>query len=92
MRKNTLAYSCLPLVLAVPMPSIADNLVELRPDDPVYVKLGKKSTWINAQAVMGRIWKGKLDGATRWLMACGLPHHMINQAIHGIIQMRCFSN
>ena len=42
MRKNTLAYSCLTLVLAVPMPSIADNLVELRPDDPVYVKLGQK--------------------------------------------------
>jgi mono/diheme cytochrome c family protein len=42
MRKNTLAYSCLPLVLAVPMPSIADNLVELRPNDPVYVKLGQK--------------------------------------------------
>jgi hypothetical protein len=53
MRKNTLAYSCLTLVLAVPMPSIADNLVELRPNDPVYVKLGKKSIWINAQAVMG---------------------------------------
>ena len=42
MRKNTLAYSCLTLVLAVPMPSIADNLVELRPNDPVYVKLGQK--------------------------------------------------
>ena len=41
MRKNALAYSCLTLVLAVPMPSIADNLVELRPDDPVYVKLEK---------------------------------------------------
>jgi mono/diheme cytochrome c family protein len=42
MRKNTLAYSCLTLVLAVPMPIIADNLVELRPNDPVYVKLGQK--------------------------------------------------
>ena len=53
MHKNTLAYSCLTLVLVVPMPSIADNLVELRPDDPVYVKLGQKILWINAQAVMG---------------------------------------
>ena len=35
MHKNTLAYSCLTLVLVVPMPSIADILVELRPDDPV---------------------------------------------------------
>ena len=42
MRKNTLAFSCLTLMLAVPMPSIADDLVELRPDDPVYVKLGQK--------------------------------------------------
>ena len=42
MRKNTLAYSCLPLVLVVPMPSIADNLIELRPNDPIYVKLGQK--------------------------------------------------
>ena len=39
MRKNTLAYLCLTLSVATPMPSIADNLVELRPDDPVYVKL-----------------------------------------------------
>ena len=52
MRKNTLAYLCLTLAVATPMPSTADNPVELRPDDPVYVKLGKKSTWINAQAVM----------------------------------------
>ena len=43
MRKNTLAYSCLMMVLAAPMPSIADDLVELRPDDPVYVKLGQKT-------------------------------------------------
>ena len=43
---------CLTLAVATPMPSIADNPVELRPDDPVYVKLGKKSTWISAQAVM----------------------------------------
>ena len=42
MRKNTLAYSCLMMALAVPMPSIADDPVELRPDDPVYVKLGQK--------------------------------------------------
>ena len=42
--KNTLAYLCLTLALANPMPSIANDLVELRPDDPVYVKLGKKST------------------------------------------------
>ena len=41
MRNNTLAYSCLTLVLAVLMPSIADNLVELCPDNPVYVKLEK---------------------------------------------------
>ena len=40
MRKNTLAYLCLTLALAIPMPSIADDLVELRPNDPVYVKLG----------------------------------------------------
>ena len=52
MRKNTFAYLCLTLALTTPMQSIADDLVELRPDDPVYVKLGKKSTWINAQAVM----------------------------------------
>ena len=42
MRKNTLAYSCLTVMLAAPMPSIADDLVELRPDDPVYAKLGQK--------------------------------------------------
>ena len=42
MRKNTLAYFCLMLMLAAPMPAIADDLVELRPDDPVYVKLGQK--------------------------------------------------
>ena len=42
MRKNTLAYLCLTLAVATPMPSAADNPVELRPDDPVYVKLGKK--------------------------------------------------
>ena len=42
MRKNTLAYLCLTLAVATPMPSTADNPVELRPDDPVYVKLGKK--------------------------------------------------
>ena len=42
MRKNTLAFSCLTLMLAVPMPSIADDPVELRPDDPVNVKLGQK--------------------------------------------------
>ena len=53
MRKNTIAYSCLMMALASPMPSIADDPVELRPDDPVYVKLGQKSMWINAQAVMG---------------------------------------
>ena len=53
MRINSLAYLCLTLAFATPMPSIADNPVELRPDDPVYVKLGKKFTWINAQAVMG---------------------------------------
>ena len=52
MRKNTLAYLCLTLAVATPIPSVADSPVELRPDDPVYVKLGKKSTWINAQAVM----------------------------------------
>ena len=52
MCKNTLAYLCLTLAVATPMPSIADNPVELHPDDPVYVKPGKKSTWINAQAVM----------------------------------------
>ena len=40
--KNTLAYLCLTLALAMPMPSIADDLVELRPDDAVYVKLGEK--------------------------------------------------
>ena len=45
MRKNTLAYLCLTLAVATPMPSVADNPVELRPDDPVYIKLGKKSTW-----------------------------------------------
>ena len=38
MRKNTLAYSCLTLVLSAPMPSIADDFVELRPNDPAYVK------------------------------------------------------
>ena len=43
MRKNTLAYLCLTLAVATPMPSAADNPVELRPDDPVYVKLGKKN-------------------------------------------------
>ena len=42
MRKTTLAHLCLALALATPMPSIADDLVELRPDDPVYVKLGQK--------------------------------------------------
>ena len=42
MRKTTLAYLCLALALATPMPSIADDLVELRPDDPIYVKLGQK--------------------------------------------------
>ena len=42
MRKNTLAYSCLTLVLSAPMPSIADDFVELRPNDPAYVKLGQK--------------------------------------------------
>jgi len=45
MRKNTLAYSCLMMALAVPMPSIADDPVELRPDDPVYVKLGQKNLY-----------------------------------------------
>ena len=42
MRKNTLAYLCLTLAVGTPIPSVADNPVELRPDDPVYVKLGKK--------------------------------------------------
>ena len=42
MRKNTLAYFCLMLMLAAPMPAIADDFVELRPDNPVYVKLGQK--------------------------------------------------
>ena len=42
MRKNTLVCSCLTLMLDAPMPSITDDLVELRPDDPVYVKLGQK--------------------------------------------------
>ena len=52
-RKNTLVYLSLTLALTTLMPGIADDLVELRPDDPAYVKLEKKSTWINAQAVMG---------------------------------------
>jgi mono/diheme cytochrome c family protein len=42
MRKNTLAYSCLTLMLAAQCQAFADDLVELRPDDPVYVKLGQK--------------------------------------------------
>ena len=42
MRKNTLAYLCLTLAVATPMPSVAANPVELRPDAPVYVKVGKK--------------------------------------------------
>jgi len=62
MRKNTLAYSCLTLVLAVPMPSIADNLVELRPDDPVYVKLGQK----NLYGSMRKLSWGK-SGRAGWL-------------------------
>ena len=39
---NTLSYLCLTLALTTPIPSIANDLVELRPDDPVYVKLGEK--------------------------------------------------
>ena len=66
MRKNTLAYSCLTLVLAVPMPSIADNPVELCPDDPVYVKLRKnlhgsmrKLSW---REFGGASWMARQDG------------------------------
>ena len=42
MRKNTVAYSCLTLMLAAQCQAFADDLVELRPDDPVYVKPGQK--------------------------------------------------
>jgi len=45
MRKNTLAYSCLTLMLAAQCQAFADDLVELRPDDPVYVKLGQKNLY-----------------------------------------------
>ena len=92
MRKNTLAYSCLTLVLAVPMPSIADNLVELRPDDPVFVKLGQKIYMDQCASCHGVNLEGQDGWRGKMVMTCGLPHHMINQAIHGIIQMRCFSN
>ena len=53
MRNIALTFLSLAFALAAAMPSIAYDIVELRPDDPVYVKLGQKIyIWINAQAVM----------------------------------------
>ena len=42
MRNIALTFLSLAFALAAAMPSIADDIVELRPDDPVYVKLGQK--------------------------------------------------
>ena len=49
----------------------AAETVELKPNDAVYVKMGKKVTWNSALVVMVSILKAKMAGVTRKLMVCG---------------------
>ena len=91
MRKNTLAYLCLTLTVATPMPSIADNPVELRPDDPVYVKLGKKIYMDQCASCHGM----NLEGQAGWRdkMVGGMqrapPHDKSDHTWHHPEKLHC---